>query len=120
MESKYQYNAYDLGDVKHGQTPNFFFPISNGVVPDDVSPGCSSCTFPRLQPSGDILGHIVITNAIGRDHKTGSLRTGPFTKTITVYQPDGKKLDLENNKKVKYKNPDKGKLFLKISGNVTK
>ena len=120
MEPVYNIKNYDLGDVKHGYTPQFQYTLENTVIPDGVKPGCGGCTFPRLQPNGDILGYIVVNNAIGRDKDSGELRTGVFSKTINVYLPDGKPLDILNSKKVKITNPNKTKIILNISGNVIK
>lgn len=114
-------DMFDLGDVVHNSTPDFSF-ISLGTSPiESVKAGCGSCTHPRLQPNGDILGHINISNAIGRNvGGDNALRYGEFKKTMTVYIKDGKPLFLKNKKGNNVPNPEKQKITLTIMGNVVK
>lgn len=118
----YKDAIFDLGDVKHGQTPSFkFIKTGGGLSIESVNPGCGSCTHPRLQPNGDILGHMTITNAIGRNvGGDNELRHGDFVKTMRVYLKDGNTTTIENSKGNNIINPEKSFLILTIKGNVIK
>lgn len=120
-DTLYENNTFDLGDVKHNTTPNFEFK-SRGVEPiENVKAGCGSCTHPRLQPNGDILGYINISNAIGRNiGGDNSLRYGTFKKSIRVYINDGEVIFTKNKKGNNVANPNKKSCLLFITGNVIK